>query len=415
MAVMLLPIYAPKAYGQAGAVMVVDLSVQIDPGSSAFLRRAVSLAKSASAPAIVIQMNTPGGLLSDMVDIISSISAANQSGIPTYTYVPPSALAASAGSYIAMASNKIAMGTGSEIGPSTPIVVGGTPLEQNHTEDAMISLMVSLAEKWSRNTTAAYQMVYADQAYSANTAHRYHLVTGLADSLSDALTLFGLQDRQYTVIKEDLYEQFLSALSNPILNGTLILLGTLAVALDVFNPTLFLTVIGAVALLLGLVGSEVVGASTLGFLVLVIAGALIFLELKLGHGFAVMGGMILGAIGIYLLAQGIYYVSPSPITNLTELGLFSLAVFGVVVGLYIRWVLGPLRRRHSIVGPETLIGKKGVVISPLSPEKGEVRVDGIIWRARSISGNLAVGETVRVNRVEGLVLIVEKGQENEKT
>ncbi len=88
---------------------------------------------------------------------------------------------------------------------------------------------------------------------------------------------------------------------------------------------------------------------------------MIFLELKLGHGFAIMGGMILGAIGIYLLTQGMYYVSPSPITNLSELGLFALAVVGVVVGLYIRWVLGPIRRRRSIVGPESLIGKKGLV------------------------------------------------------
>src|ERR1700751_3565564 len=104
-------------------------------------------------------MNTPRGLLNDMTSIIRVIDLANQSGIPTYTYVPPDALAASAGSYIAMASNKILMGTGSEIGPSTPIVVGGSALEQNHTEDGMLSLMTSLAEKWGRNSTAAQNMV----------------------------------------------------------------------------------------------------------------------------------------------------------------------------------------------------------------------------------------------------------------
>jgi membrane-bound serine protease (ClpP class) len=125
---------------------------------------ALAMAKSSSAPAIVIQMNTPGGLLSDMTAIISTIQQANQSGIPTYTYVPPNALAASAGSYIAMASNKILMGPGSEIGPSTPIVVGGTPLEQNHTAGAMVSLMTSLAEKWGRNATAARAMVLSDVA-----------------------------------------------------------------------------------------------------------------------------------------------------------------------------------------------------------------------------------------------------------
>ncbi len=403
-----------KAQGNTGTVLVVNFNVPVDPGSAALMSRVVNQARSEGDAAIVIQMNTPGGLLSDMISIISSINDANQSGIPTYTYVPPSSLAASAGSYIAMACNKIAMGTGSAIGPSTPIVVGGTPLEQNHTAAAMLSLMVSLTDKWHRNSSAAYQMVYADRAYSANEAYRFHLMDGFANSLTDALSLFGLQSKPTVTIGEDVYEQFLNAISNPLINGTLILLGTLAIALDVMHPTILLTIIGALALAMGLIGSEVIGASTLGYLVLIIAGTLIFLELKLGHGFAVMAGMVLGAVGIYLLAQGINYVSPSPITSAAELGLFALAVLGVVIGLYIRWIVGPLRQRRSMVGPESLIGKQGTVTIALMPE-GEVNVEGIIWRARSISGNLAVGERVTVHKLEGLVLVVEKRQEAAET
>ena len=94
-----------------------------------------------------------------MISIISSIPSANQSGIPTYTFVVPNGLVASAGSYIAMATNRIYMATGSVIRPSTPIVVGGTYLEQNHTQAAMLNLLVSLAQKWGRNATAAYFMV----------------------------------------------------------------------------------------------------------------------------------------------------------------------------------------------------------------------------------------------------------------
>ena len=125
------------ASSNTSGTVVVNFDVPVDPGSSTLMADAVAAAKSSDAPAIVIEMNTPGGYLSDMLDIVASIQQANQSGIPTYTYVPPDALAASAGSYIAMASNGILMGAGSEIGPSTPIVEGGTALEQNHTEDAM--------------------------------------------------------------------------------------------------------------------------------------------------------------------------------------------------------------------------------------------------------------------------------------
>jgi len=72
-----------------------------------------------------------------------------------------------------------------------------------------------------------------------------------------------------------------------------------------------------------------------------------------------------------------------------------------------RWIIGPLRRRPALVGPESLVGKTSIAVTNLSPE-GEVRVDGIIWRARSISGNVVAGESVKVRSREGLVLLVEK-------
>ncbi len=229
-----------------------------------------------------------------MLDIVASIQQANQSGIPTYTYVPPDALAASAGSYIAMASNGISMGPGSEIGPSTPIVEGGTALEQNHTEDAMVSLMVSLAETWGRNTTAAQAMVVSDVAYSAADAHQYHLSEGNASTLQGALSLFGLGP-SYTVVQEGVYDQLLSALSDPNLYGILILLGAIAIVLDLWHPTFVLSIAGAIALVAGLVGAEVVGSSLLGLAVILTGVALMLLELWLGHGFAMMGGAVVGA------------------------------------------------------------------------------------------------------------------------
>jgi len=363
---------------------------------------AVATAKSSDAPAIVIEMNTPGGYLSDMLDIVASIQQANQSGIPTYTYVPPDALAASAGSYIAMASNGISMGPGSEIGPSTPIVEGGTALEQNHTEDAMVSLMVSLAETWGRNTTAAQAMVVSDVAYSAAYAHQYHLSEGNASTLQGALALFGLGP-SYTVVQEGVYEQLLSALSDPNLYGILILLGAIAIVLDLWHPTFVLSIGGAIALVAGLVGAEVVGSSLLGLAVILTGVVLMLLELWQGHGFAMMGGAVVGALGVYLLFQGVQY-SSSTLIDYTQVEAVVVGAVGVLGGLYIRWIVAPLRRRRSITGPESLVGKQAVVVSPT-----EVRVEGVVWRARSVSGDLSQGDSVRVKAVEGLVLVVEKG------
>lgn len=86
-----------------GTVLVVDFNVPVDPGSSVFMSRVVSTAQSQHAAAIIIEVNTPGGLLNDMISIVASITTANQSGIPTYTFIVPNGLGASAGSYIAMA------------------------------------------------------------------------------------------------------------------------------------------------------------------------------------------------------------------------------------------------------------------------------------------------------------------------
>ncbi len=389
-----------------GSIVIINFDVAVDPGSSAFVQGAVNYALSQKASAIVFVMNTPGGLLSDMVNIISYITEANQSGIPVYTYVAPNGLAASAGSYIAMATNKILMGPGSVIGPSTPEVVGGTALEQNHTQSAMLQLLVSLAQEWGRNTTAAYNMVQYDQAFSADQAFRYHVSDGFAGSLSEAISMFGLSGIQQVTFNQDLYQQFISALSNSTLDGTLILLGTVAIVIDVYHPTILLSIVGGAAIIAGLIGAEVIDASVLGFFVLAVAAVLIILELKLGHGFALMGGVVLGALGIVLLAYGIPY-SPSPITSVTDLEIFVVIVIGIVAGLYSRWVIGPLRRGAKLTGPESVVGKIGVAITDLNPE-GDVRVEGVIWKAMSISGEVVKGGSVRIKSIEKLKLIVEK-------
>ncbi len=123
---MLLLLLLNRYLTSGNIVVIADFNVQVDPGSVAFMSRVVSTAQSQNAAAIVIEMNTPGGSLNDMLSIISSITAANQSSIPIYTFIVPNGLGASAGSYIAMATNRILMAPGSIIGPSTPYIIGGT-------------------------------------------------------------------------------------------------------------------------------------------------------------------------------------------------------------------------------------------------------------------------------------------------
>jgi membrane-bound serine protease (ClpP class) len=391
----------------SGQVVMVNFDVTVDLGSSTMVQRAVTTAELTHAKAIVIVMNTPGGYLSDMLNIVNYIEQAQADGIPVYTYVPPDGMAASAGSYIAMATNSIIMANGTFIGPSTPIVVGGTPLEQNHTEDAMIAFMEGLASRWGRNATAVEIMVVSDKAFTAQQALQYHIINGVANSLQQAMEDWGIANYTQVWVSENLYEQFLSVLTNPTVDGILMTLGFFLILIDLYHPTLALSAVGVVAIVLGLVGAEVVGASIIGITLILIGAAIMLLEVKMGHGFAMIAGAAVAALGVYLLALNIPYITTSaPTAPKYVLADVSIAVVGAVLGLYIRWIAAPMKRRKPMAGPESLIGDVGVALTDLSPA-GEVKVQGIVWKARAASGNIKAGEQVRVVRVEGLTLIVE--------
>ena len=126
--------------------------------------------------AVVINMNTPGGYISEMLQMISYINQTELKGIPVYTYVDPSGLASSAGSYIAMASDYVFMGPGSSIGPSSPVVLGGSSSETT----AMMQLMTSLASAHGKNVSAALSMIVSEATYSSTQALARHLIDGQA-------------------------------------------------------------------------------------------------------------------------------------------------------------------------------------------------------------------------------------------
>ncbi|MGC8599827.1 MAG: NfeD family protein [Nitrososphaeria archaeon] len=393
---------------RSSVVVVINFHYTVDMGASSLFSNAISYAVQNRAKAILIIMNSPGGYLSDMLKIISYIREANQSGIPVYTYVLPDGLAASAASYIAMATNKIIMGPGSEIGPSTPIVVGGTELEQNHTESAMLSLMQSEAQEWGRNVTAASEMVLYDKAFPAFHAYRIGLVSGIASNLTQAEEELGINDLPEVYFSESYYDQFLSVLSSSTVDGLLILLGMVLIALDFLHPTFIMSVLGGIALLMGLVGAELIGASVLGLTLLALSAVLLVVELKTGHGISLIASVLVGLAGIYLLGEGIS-VSPQPSYTQYYVVAITLIVFATFATIYVR-SLWKYRRKSPFTGKESFIGKFGVAVKDLNP-CGEVRVEGFIWKACTRGERVKKGEEVKVIGYERLTLIVEKKSE----
>ncbi len=394
------------------SIVVINLTEEIDPGSSNMFRTTLENINSSYIKAVIINMNTPGGILENMLSMVNFINETEAKGINVYTYVPEDGMAASAGSYVAMASTGIYMGSGSFIGPSTPIVVGGTSLEENHTKNAMVSLMESMATAHNRNETAAGIMVENNTAYTESQALKINLINGNYNSLNSLINGKNLSVYKIIYVNESGYDQFLSFLSNPTVDGIFILIGIVAIFLDLYHGTVILSVIGVVMIVLGLLGAELIDASIVGLILLLFAAILIFLEVKTQHGIALLAGLITGIIGIYFLASSYYTsnpgYSPSPFGLDFYITAMLIVILGVVLILYIRKIIKSYRRK-IFTGTEALIGTDGIATNNIPKNgKGFVSLDGVQWEAINNGDDINANDIITIIGRNGLKLIVKK-------
>lgn len=392
------PADAPRSAAAPTGVLLVTFDIQVDAGAADYIQHAAAVAV-ANQYDMVIEMNTPGGLLDSMQAIVSSIGTVQAAGLRVITFVPPNSMAASAGSYIALGSNAIYMGGGSFIGPSTPEVVGGTAEEQAHVEGAMYAYIQALAGDHGFNETAAGNMVLYNQAYTTSDAAAAGLITARQDSLDGVLAAEGLSALPVYRYDEPIYDQFLTFLSNPLIDGLFILVGAVALVLDIFHRTLFLSVVAVVMIALGFLGAQLIGAPLVAILVLIVAAALIFIEVKAGHGLFAGAGILLGLAGTYLLVYGVGW-SPTPF------GLGQYLVMGVVAGLlvvgfiYLARIRRALMREPKLVDPTLIIGKTGRAMTDIVPGKdGVANVSAEDWTATS-DEPIEKGSVVRVKSYE---------------
>jgi len=401
-----------NASGIQKQVVVLNFQEAVDPGSAAFFKSSLLGLTPSTVGAVVINMNTPGGYISEMLQMISYINQTEAKGIPVYTYVDPSGLASSAGSYIAMASDYVFMGPGSSIGPSSPVVLGGSSSETT----AMIQLMTSLAVAHGKNVSAALSMIVSQAIYSSTQALALNLIDGQANNLSAFLQIEGLASSQnatnVVMMNPNSYDNFLTFLSNSFVDGILITIGVLAILLDIYHGSIILSLVGLIMIGLGLIGAEIIGAPFVGMIFIIVGAALILFEFKTGHGFMMISGIVVSVVGAFLLTPS--YITYSPSANssspFSESNLFVAAgviIVAFMVAYYLQYIIRSLGKK-KYTGLEGMIGQQVEVKEELIPE-GWVSYEGQRWKARLISGDkAAVGEKVIVRSNEGLTLLVEK-------
>jgi membrane-bound serine protease (ClpP class) len=412
----------------AAADEVVRFRVEdtIQPASQQFIERALQEAADRNAALVVLELDTPGGLVDTTRDITTAITT---SPVPVVVFVnPPGARAASAGFFILIAADVAVMAPGTNTGAAHPVGGQGENLPEDVrdkvTNDAA-AMVRALAEHRGRNPATAERAVLESISLTAEEALEEGLIDFIATDVNDLLTklngfeltrfdgeidILEIADPQIVDIESSFTERLFSVLANPNVAYLLMALGALGLYVEITHPGgIFPGVVGVIFLLLGLYSVSVLPVSWAGIALIFVALVLFVLEVKVtSYGLLTVGGVISFVLGSLMFFDG-----PIPAMRVSMgVVLPTAVVFATLTGFLLTRVL-QAHRQQPMTGQEGMIGDVGRAIGEIAPE-GKVAVHGEYWDARTVGSAIADGGRVRVVAVRGKSIdVVAVGDEEE--
>lgn len=391
----------------------------IGPATASYIARSVDEAQSKGVQCLIIELNTPGGLLDSTRVIVQKLLG---STVPVVVYVAPTgATAASAGCFITLAANVAAMAPATTIGAAHPVTLGGLPSgDQSKPDQTMtqklenfaVSYMEAIANRRNRNIEWAKSAVRESASITAEKALELKVVEIVARDLDDLLAQLNgrvvngrpleTAAAQVVEIKTSVTEQLLQMFWRPEVMFVLMLIAIYGLIGEMTTPGAILPgVVGAMALILALYMAAILPVNVAGLLLIGLAVALFLIDVFAPtHGVLTGGGILAFFVGSLMLFDrrdplfrlSLYYIIPSVI--------LTSGFFLLIVGKGLQAQRLPVR-----VGKETMLGKVVQAITPIDASGGRVFVEGEYWTARS-DQSIKQGETVRIVAVEGLTLKV---------
>jgi membrane-bound serine protease (ClpP class) len=406
---------ASMASAQPAQPSVVHLSLEgvVDPFVADYLRNGIESASEADA--VLLTIDTPGGLDSSMREIIKAIQ---DSRVPVLCYVAPEgARAASAGAFILVSCHVAAMAPATAVGASTPVGIGGVTLSRKIEEDAA-AYMRTLAQQRGRNADLAATFVTQSKSITAQEALDGNIIDLIASSDRELLTeVDGMRVQVADGATETLHTAgaamqdvdmtpgvaFFHDLFDPNLAFIFFWLGLALIVLELIVPGhVFSGTIGTILLLIAIASFGLLPVRLIGIALLVASVVFFVVELK------VPGLGIWSAAGIVsLVLGGLFLFDPSGGVQVSPYAIVPVAAF---MALFFGFVVAKaLAMRHlpPAQGPEAVVGREGVVLTGGLDPEGVVRVAAEEWKATSVSGFIPEGSTIRVTKLDGLVLTVE--------
>lgn len=419
----LVALHAQTSRGQISRI-VIDAS--INPAVGDFIRENIRQSAEDGALALIVQLDTPGGLLSSTKSIVKDILGAP---LPVLLYVSPSgAGAGSAGVFITLAGHIAAMAPGTTIGAAHPVASGGQNIEgdmRDKIENYAASFIESIAQRRGRNVEWAEQAVRESVSITEVEALEKNVVDFIAADVHDLLVQANgrevevgtatltldfeparLGERRFHIVTVEmrLKHKVLNILADPNIAYLLMMAGMLGLYLEFSNPGLLLPgLAGGICLILALTAFQVLPINYTGLVLIGLGMALLVAEMFLPS----FG--ILGVSGIAAFVLGSLFLFDAPDAEMAVDRSIILAA-SLAVSLFM-FVVGSLAvgawRRPAASGPEALRGEIGEVRTPLAP-RGTIWIHGEYWTAES-DEEIAVGQKVRIVDVEHMVLRVRRG------
>ncbi len=399
-------------------VVVLNLDRMVHQVSADYVIRGIRQANETQADAVLLELNTPGGLSNSMREIIQAIL---DSRVPVITYVAPSGGgAASAGFFILLAGDAAVMAPGTTTGAAHPVVIGGIEIGktmETKIENDAAAYIRSLADKRGRNSKLAEEGVRQSRSFTEKEALDGNLIDAIVATPEEILTKLDgktvkrVNDTTVTLhlagatldpVPMGRRERLFAWIADPNIAFLLGALGLACLYLEFTHPGLIAPgVVGAVALILALYAFNLLPINILGVLLILLAVGLFILEANVtSHGVLAAGGVVAMVIGALILVD-----SPWPEARIRLSTALSVTLpLAAVVIILMRFAL-VAQRRKAVTGEAGMIDALGVARTDLDPE-GKVMVRGEIWDARA-QGKILKGTRVRVRGFDGLTLLVE--------
>jgi len=396
--------------------VVVDDTIQ--PISEEYIARAIAEAGRRHDEAVLIELNTPGGLVDSTRQIIEHITT---SQVPVIIYVTPSgARAASAGFFILESADIAAMAPGTNTGAAHPVILGGGKMDdvmKEKLENDAAALMRSVASRRGRNVEVAESTVRQSKSFTDEEALSQHLIDYVATNEDDLLrqingksfkrfdgetVTLNTSGQQFSLFGMTLKEKILAYLMDPNIAFLLLAIGALALYVEFNHPGAVIPgTVGVVFILVAAFALNLLPTRFAALVLILGAFALFAAEAKFAsHGVLTIGGIALLTLGGLLLVD-----APIPEMRVHLVTALAISIPLGVITAFLMTIALRARRNKIVTGEQGLVGETGVAQTPLSPQ-GKVFIHGELWDAIANSA-LPVGQLVVVRKVDGLILQVE--------